>query len=407
MDTIAFLNVLAKQKNGNVVIAPTSIIMLLCMLARGASGVTRKELAKLFRDMPEESLDTVVTNLVKWRGRMKQIVGDDVKLESACAMWINQVKASGMNKTFLTDMEQEFHAAVSADKPFTDHAAVVDDINNWAAVATKGCVQNVMTTDELDPYSTAVLLNAFQFKGTWARSFDKALTHDAPFHDDVWIATSQPGDPAPNVQMMSRYFGKGDDLLYLRTNAFVAVSLPYGSTQDQGGNARMMLVRPTDDKQTVRDWLAADFQKKNEEANDDFGSDDDDETFEKKENDRASGVWLHQERYKHAVGTVKLPRMHIQQRHDLGPALQEMGFQSAFSDAADFSRMTTSGFRIDTIFQDVHFTTDEDGTTAAAVTRTATKGRSDPEVSVAFNRSFFAAVIVADTLVCVAIIEKP
>ncbi len=58
--------------------------------------------------------------------------------------------------------------------------ASLDVVNNWVARKTENKIPRML--DQLDPDSTAVLLDAVYFKARWATVFDKKFTKDEPFH---------------------------------------------------------------------------------------------------------------------------------------------------------------------------------------------------------------------------------
>jgi serpin B len=137
---------------------------------------------------------------------------------------------------------------------------------------------------------------------------------------------------------------------YMKGKGFDAVTLTYGETnydEDKYPSMRLVLVRPTDDAVSARDWLSS----------------------------QAGGnvpQWLTPYGYRDAVGSIELPRMDIEQKHDLIPALKDMGVRQAFKEgAADFTRMIEkdgNSLYISKVSHDIVFKTDEKGSEAAAVT---------------------------------------
>lgn len=71
---------------------------------------------------------------------------------------------------YVESMQGLFHATASVGS--------ADDVNKWAATATRGLI-----TEAIPPGSEfdAVLANALHFKGKWEHAFEKARTHAAPF----------------------------------------------------------------------------------------------------------------------------------------------------------------------------------------------------------------------------------
>lgn len=86
---------------------------------------------------------------------------------------------------------------------------------------------------------------------------------------------------------------------------------------------------------------------------------------------------------------LSLPRFHLNTDAELTGALQALGMPTAFSEAADFSRMTgTASLKIDFVKHAADFTVDEEGTVAAAATVVGAVRKAaspHPRDAVAFN----------------------
>jgi serpin B len=82
-----------------------------------------------------------------------------------------------------------------------------------------------------------------------------------------------------------------------------------------------------------------------------------------------------------------LPKFKTKYSKKLNEVLTNMGMGLAFSDAADFSRMSAFPARIAFVKQDTYISTDEQGTEAAAVTTVGMELTSMPAIpqKVVFN----------------------
>jgi serpin B len=161
---------------------------------------------------------------------------------------------------------------------------------------------------------------------------------------------------------------------------------------------RIILARPHDPSQSSRDWLSA---------------------------QAGQGVpaWLDPYAFESATGSVELPRLDIQQRFDLIPALKDMGVKEAFEHAtplkpgADFSRMIdgdSKGLAISKVQHDIVFKTDEEGSEAAAVTTIGMSfatsiGPMKPHFDMKLDRSFVFALqdIESGAVLFVGAVNKP
>jgi serpin B len=95
--------------------------------------------------------------------------------------------------------------------------------------------------------------------------------------------------------------------------------------------------------------------------------------------------------------TLSLPKFDIGTSADLSVVLADMGMPTAFSDAADFSGMTTAEkLTISAVIHQANITVDEEGTEAAAATAVVMRTTSAPEplepVELIVDRPFVFAI---------------
>ena len=92
--------------------------------------------------------------------------------------------------------------------------------------------------------------------------------------------------------------------------------------------------------------------------------------FEHQLNGERLHIWLGQiNAAQQARLDVNLPKLRLEQRYDLGTAMQAMGVRTAFSHAADFSGVSTSGrLAVSRVVQNTFFAMDEKGVEAAGAT---------------------------------------
>jgi serpin B len=205
----------------------------------------------------------------------------------------------------------------------------VTAINDWASAATHGKIARVLT-EPLPDTTMLFIANAVYFKGKWATPFDSSATGPHGF-------TLRSGRRI-SVPMMHRT-GK---LLYWRESGYQMVSLPY-----EGGHVAMYVILPDSSDATA---LASRFA--------------------------AHGFPVNLSAPSARLVNLTLPRLHVEQKIDLGPLLERLGAGIAFDcRRADFGDMAldTSGqpyhpLCIGKATQNVYFDVDEKGTEAAAVT---------------------------------------
>ena len=137
----------------NVFVSPLSIATALKMALAGATPGSRHEAA------------------------LRKAVGDiDVSvagIDAANALYAR----AGVKASFADKLKRLFNAAAA---PMPASAA---PINNFVAKATKGLITKVIDDKVVqDPMTTAILLNAVYFKGTWRAQFAKGKSRPGAFH---------------------------------------------------------------------------------------------------------------------------------------------------------------------------------------------------------------------------------
>ena len=91
------------------------------------------------------------------------------------------------------------------------------------------------------------------------------------------------------------------------------------------------------------------------------------------------------------AGGIWMPRFQTEYQATLNDPLKDMGMEVAFSDLADFSRMTPEAAQITSARQNTFVKVDEEGTEAAAVT-TVTVGVTSVGVDLRFDHPFLFAI---------------
>jgi serine protease inhibitor len=358
------------DKADNLVVSPYNAAACLSMVAKGAEGQTRDELAKALFGTDGEGIDTSVAAYAALNDKLLENNKGQVDIITANGVWTNKDLVE-LRDSFADDLKKTMAAEISAE----DYAdpATVDKINDWASKNTKGLINKVL--ESLSGDDAAVLASALYFKGQWTHKFDKSLTEDKNFAQDGAAAPAQ-------TPTMHQDFAEEGAMNYLRGKDFEAVTLTYGEEKHdyetrefKNPTMRIVLVRPDDESVSARDWLAS----------------------------QANGkvpAWLDPWSYEGAVGSIELPHLDIKQKHDLIPPLQDMGVKQAFAaGAADFSRMVKAGgdhLYLSQVSHDVVFKTDEEGSEAAAVTvavATLECVRAEPvQVDMKLDRSFVFAL---------------
>lgn len=322
-------NLLTDSIPGNQLISPLSIYMALSMVYNGAAQATKDsmEAALRLRNTSIEDLNQTCLALIQ----QMPLSDNEVSLSIANSIWYNP--SIQPLPGFLDSTKKYYQAAI---QPFASNpTTAVNTINAWVSAHTQQKITNII--DQIDPATLMYLINAIYFKGAWQVPFDKNATANGTFtrSDNTTVTT-----PFMSVQN----FG----LKYLHNDSLRMVQLPYG-----GGNFDMYVMMPSDNI-PIRDFL-------------------------KILNLATLQSWESQ------IGQtrldVQLPRFSYSYTiPDMIPMLSQMGMGIAFGKKADFSDMYNVPVYVSSAVHKAYIETNEEGTTAAAVTAIGMTATDSPAI---------------------------
>ena len=310
-----------REEPGNLFFSPYSISTALAMTAAGAKGATAEEMAAVLhlpKDLP---------------GGWKQFGALDRHIKSTAAkgkaelvltnsLWSQQ--GYPYQPGYLALLKQEFGASLTEVDFIRAAEQARGRINDWVEKQTRERIKDLMPQGSLDEMTRLVLVNAIYFKGRWAEPFKKERTSEAAFH----VAPDQ----SQQVPMMHRR----DDYDYYEDEQIQALRLPY--EQDQL-SMLILLPRQTHGLTQVEESI-------------------DTETLTRVRSQ------LRREEV-----DVQLPRFRLEAQFDLSRELTRMGMKTAFTDAADFSGISTAeDLKISAVVHKAFVDVNEEGTEAAAAT---------------------------------------
>jgi serpin B len=334
----------AEQPGTNIFISPYSASTVLQMVSTGAAGTTLTEMREA---LCTTSLTTPALCIAN-----KEIHGiinnknTNFLLSTANAVWYKTGIA--IEPSFTEDNERFFGARVSPVD--FSNPATVDTINAWASDETRGKITQVATYP-MDPAIRLFLANAVYFLGTWQNPFDTNDTTNQPFFLN--------GGGQETVPMMSQ----NATFNYCEGNGYQAVQLPY-----KGGDLSMYVFLPGPGT-NLADFVGA--------------------------MNAESWQEVIQSNFTAQQGTVSLPRFNLNFQASLVPALKALGMKTAFTDDADFSKITTGErLLISAVQQQAVVEVNELGTEAAAVTTVTIVGAAVPgnTFQMTVNRPFLFVI---------------
>jgi serine protease inhibitor len=340
---LSLLRYVAKETEGaQVLISPHGIASSLVLAWNGAAGKTREAIASTIGLADGSTFDKFNPT---WASLNRSLTSANAELQLANANSIWVRKGTQLAPPFVARSRESFDAKIQTLD--FDAAGAPKIINSWVQKTTDGKIDSIIA-GPIPSAAQLYLINALYFKGTWTAPFNKEATQLRNFH---------PADePARQVKMMERVAEWG----YHKGEVEV-VRMPYGK-----GRFAMYVVLPS--KGGLEEWLKG----LNGEA------------------------WLStMSSLSMREGTVVLPRFRVGFSTKLKPALSALGMAIAFSDAADFSGMTTGLVSISEVVHKTFIEVDEKGSEAAAATGIemgSTSVNLDPPFEFVADRPFFFAI---------------
>jgi serpin B len=328
------------SEEDNVFFSPASIAVALTMTYAGAKGGTAQEMAEVMHlpDLQPARLHAAFGFLMSDLtfeytqpdddfGMLASDVTGTVdptacQVRMANALWGQT--GLGYLDAYLHALKSFYESELNEVDFAADPEHAREIINRWVAARTRDKIPHLLPPGVLDEITLLVLTNAVYFKAQWDEPFEVSLTEPEPFllESGATITTDM------MLQTTSFRYTE-DDLVQV-------LELPY-----TGNRFSMLIVLPRE-----KNGLAALESRL---------------SFERLREWRAALA--------PAIVNVRLPRFDFRRPLMLTDVLQEMGMRLAFSEAADFSDITSDApLMIGQVLHEAFINLDEKGTEAAAAT---------------------------------------
>jgi len=301
----------------NNFVSPFSISTAMAMTYAGARGVTAKEFEEVLYF--NNSDNKFHHHYGKYQEQLNKSLSE-VEWNLANRLW----GQSGFHfdEAFLKINKEDYNAPVE-NVSFGDESSR-KRINKWVEKQTKDKIKDLLPPGSLTVDTRLVLTNAIYFKANWEYQFKKEKTEKEKFKLE--------NEEKVDVDMM---FQKGS-FNYTESSTYQAIQLPY-----KGKKQSMVVFLPK------RDVTVYELQKSLTPNN----------------------LLPFQRFYPNTQAEVYLPKFKMEYTIALRDYFVEKGMETAFTDKADFTGMSTEEpLWIDKVLHKAFIEVDEEGTEAAAAT---------------------------------------
>jgi len=333
----------------NLAISPASIESCVLLALGGARGQTANQMAAMLH-LPNDSRQEVGTLL----DRLQRLArGGDQKTNAAALVIANSAwidKSLPVNEPFEKLLKTNDRATLRQVDFVRQTDVARKDINNWVDTATRGKIAQLLAPGVLDDSARLVLVNAIYFKGGWLLPFKKENTKQQAFQ----VSETRSAD-VPLMHMT-------DQVRYAETDTYQVIELAYVNSDLA---MVVWLPRKIDNLALVERQIAE------------------------------RGIASSLERLGTTEVELFLPRFRVDATLGLRDTLAGLGMKDAFSDAADFSGISSQPLNISAVVHRALVEVDEIGTEAAAATgviarTTAARDRIEKKVFRADHPFMFA-----------------
>ncbi|NMB44262.1 MAG: serpin family protein [Clostridiales bacterium] len=352
-------SIILSQETDNINYSPISLYYALSLATSGADGQTSKELLDLLGVSDINFLSEQLANLYN----LLYFENDIGQLKIANSIWMSndfRGQAVEFKDSYVENAAKNFYAS-SYELDFEDENTP-KAMAEWISTNTNGTISpNIELSDD----QILSIINTIYFYDEWVDKFDEKNTAKDTFY---LLDKSKVDVDFMNTIKSSQIFYKGEN--YTRSIL---------NLKNAGG---MVFILP-DEGISPYDLIDSSDKVK--------------EVFEDGKEAIGEVVW-------------KIPKFEFASTLKLKDSLQKLGVSDAFSDKADFSRMTDNFAFISDVIQESHISIDERGVEASAYTKIDYDGSALPvdKAYMILDRPFIYGITASNgTLLFLGVCDNP
>ncbi|KAF7066888.1 hypothetical protein CFC21_072813, partial [Triticum aestivum] len=170
------------NRDRNLVFSPLSIHAVLALLAAGAGGDTLEEILRVLGARSRSELVDSVARLLDGplRDRSSEPDGGGPSVAFACGVWSDLTRP--LKPAFRDAVVGKYKAEASSVDFRRYPEQAVQQIDAWAAAATRNLIHSAVPPGAVHRGTDLVLANAIYFRGKWDLPFYESSTKNRPFY---------------------------------------------------------------------------------------------------------------------------------------------------------------------------------------------------------------------------------
>ncbi len=357
--TMTFAQKIPVDFGQNMLISTQNCWHALSLVTLGAEGSTLEQL----------------NQIVNPNGLSQDALVEYISYDAAC-LYPNCISSSSFFVSPQIQIQPQYQQALEKSGlekirsvDFSNIDGAIQEINSWVQGATKGKINELVTSSDIDDQTVAMLVAALYFKASWQKPFSKDATQTEPFY-----TVSADALQVPMMHQIDRF-------AYTSRDGFEYVALPYA--MNGAAQWEMELILPpqcgTEEAVTALSSALKGLRK----------------SAKKQRLD------------------LSLPRFKASMRWNVRDTMEQMGITLPFTDSADFSLISEQPLKIQKVFQECFIDVTEEGTEGAAATAVSFALTSIREIKepipVSFNRPFYFIVRekISGAVLFFGLIENP